>query len=282
MFNRRIVVSIVALAALSGGSFWYFSKPQQTVSRNLSDEALLALIKNDQKAFDSVLEAGVNIHEKLPLIDGKIYTIAQGTAHFERVGFMKSLSMKKISYLKQSASDDFDIMTLAVHKNNPEILSQLALEKPDFKLSYGKKGWSLLHLASSICAHKLTPVLHTEGKLDWSLKAKDGSTPLTLAAQSDCLPMLSYWKEQGADFNQKDGRGLTALSILRTKKDAALLAFAESFMPRRSASVVVAEVNFYKKRKIPKEQRIDHAAMIEPDDRPLEATETAESSEFSD
>src|SRR5690606_5930880 len=128
----------------------------------------------------------------------------------------------------------------------------------------GKNGWTLLHLASAACSHKLTPFLHEKGKLNWDLKSKEGSTPLTLAAENDCLPMLSYWKEKGADFKLKDGRGLSALSILKKKKDAALVAFTESFMVRKPSNVAKAEPNFYKKRKIPKDQRIDYSMMIEP------------------
>src|SRR5690606_25195515 len=136
------------------------------------------------------------------------------------------------------------------------------------------------------CSHKLISMLHEDGKLNWDLRAKDGTTPLTLAATNDCLPVLSYWKEKGADFKAKDGKGMTALSILQKKKDAALAAFAESFIERKIATVTIVKPapvpDFYKKRKIPKEQIIDHAAMLEPEDRPLEATETAEFTEFAD
>lgn len=249
--------------------------------RNLADEALLALIKNDQKAFESFIEAGGQVHDSLPLIDGKIYTISEGMAYFERPGFMKYVHSQKISYVKQS-NKDFDIMTITIAKNNPDVLNELTLENPDFKFKYGKKEWSLLHLASAACSFKLTETLHLKGQLNWDLKAKDGSTPLTLAAENDCLPMLSYWKEQKADFKKKDGRGLTALSILKKKKDAALVAFAESFEERKIASEPKKIPNFYKKRKIPKDQIIDYSALIEPEDRPLEATETAEFSEFAD
>jgi len=250
--------------------------------RNLADEALLALIKNDQKAFESFIQAGGKVHDSLPMIDGKIYTIAEGMAYFERPAFMRYVNSQKIPYLNQSKEKDFDIMTITIAKNNPEVLNQLVVENPDFKFKYGKKEWSLLHLASAACSFKLTETLHLKGELNWDLKAKDGSTPLTLAAEHDCLPMLSYWKEHNADFKKKDGRGLTALNILKKKKDAALVAFAESFEERSIASVPKKKKipDFYKRRKIPKDQIIDYSALIEPEDRPLEATETAEFSEF--
>lgn len=284
MKNKQAIISAACLlAVVTVSAVWLLANPKtvQVEERNLSDEALLALIKNDQKAFESFISAGGKLHDSLPLIDGQIYTIAEGMAYFDRVTFMKHVQSKKIPYVKQTKGKEFDIMTLAIAKNNPQLLNQLALEKPDFKFPYGEKEWSLLHIASAACSHKLTAILHEKGQLNWNLKAKDGSTPLTLAAQNDCLPMLSYWKEQKADFNLKDGRGLTALGILKKKKDAALLAFAESFESRKVASATPVP-DFYKKRKIPKDQIVDYSALIEPEERPLEASETAEFSEFAD
>lgn len=287
MNNKRAIVSAACLlGVVAVSSIWLLKNPKFASGRNLTDEALLALIKNDQSAFENFIKAGGDLHDDLPKIDGETYTVAEGIAYFERSAFGGHLHMKKIPYVKQDENKQFDIMTLSISKNNPELLKQLAMENPKFSMQYGKNGWTLLHLAAAKCASKLTPILHEKGKLNWDQKAKDGSTPLTLAAEHDCLPMLSYWKEMGADFKAKDGRGKTALNILRGKKDAALVAFAESFDPARTiASVTIvkpAEPDFYKKRKIPKDQIVDHAAMIEPEDRPLEATETAEMSEFAD
>ena len=281
--KKHLVVGAACLATVLGVSSILVLKNSHMAGRNLSDDALLALIKNDQKAFENVITSGLNVHDSLPQIDGKVYTVAQGMAYFERAGFMKYLHEKKVSYVQQQAGKPYDVVSLAIEKNNPEIMNQIVLEKPNYKLNYGDKGWSLLHLASSVCAHKLTAILHEKGELRWDLKAKDGSTPLTIAAQNDCLPMLSYWKEQKADFYKKDGQGLSAMSILKKKKDAALLAFVDSFETKRApASVNPEEISFYKKRAIPKDQIVDHSALIEPEERPLEATETAEFSEFAD
>lgn len=286
--NKRVVVTAACLlSVLAVSTVWILNNPKFASNRNLTDEALLALIKNDQKAFENFINAGGDLQGDLPKIDGETYTVAEGIAYFERSGFGAHLHSKKMPYVKQDDKKSFDIMTLSISKNNPDLLKQLALENPKFGMQYGKNGWTLLHLAAAKCAQKLTPILHEKGQLRWDQPAKDGSTPLTLAAESECLPMLSYWKEMGADFKAKDGRGKTALNILRGKKDAALVAFAESFDPARSIASVVtivkpAEPDFYKKRKIPKDQIVDHAAMIEPEDRPLEATETAEMSEFAD
>lgn len=282
--------TIASLAGLLGiitmATVWLLTNPRTTENRNLTDDALLALIKNDLDAFKFFIEAGGNVHDTLPEIDGQKYTVAQGIAYFERSAFGKHLHESKISYVTQDAKTPFDIMTITVKKNNPDLLKQIAFESPKYDMGYGKNGWTLLHMASAWCSHKLTSQLHETGKLSWDHKAKDGSTPLTLAAENECLPMLSYWKEKGADFKMKDGRGKSALAILQTKKDAALTAFAESFLERNIATITVVTPapvpDFYKKRKIPKDQIVDHAAMLEPEDRPLEATETAEFSEFAD
>ncbi|WPU64749.1 ankyrin repeat domain-containing protein [Peredibacter starrii] len=286
MDNKRALISAACLlGVVAVSTVWLLSNPKNAQNGSGStDDALLALIKNDQKAFEAFIEAGGKLHDNLPAIDGQVYTVAQGMSYFERASFMKYLHNKKVPYVQQTEGKPFDVVSLSIGKNNPELLSQMALENPKYQLAYGPKGWTLLHMASAACAHKLTAILHEKGQLRWDAKAKDGSTPLTIAAENDCLPMLSYWKEQKADFNKKDGRGLTALSILKKKKDAALMAFVTSFeAPARTiASVKAEEPNFYKKRVIPKDQIVDHSALIEPDERPLEATETAEYSEFAD
>ncbi len=142
-------------------------------------------------------------------------------------------------------------------------------------------------MASAECSYKVITVLNKAG-MNWNLKTKAGVTALNVAAEEGCLQALSYFKEQGADFKENDGRGVNALSILSKKKDAALMAFAESFMDRRAPASVVtivtqaAKPEFYKKRKIPKDNLADRAHLIEPEDRPDDANETAENSEFSD
>ncbi len=286
MSKKKIVIlSTFLLGATTFSAFWGYQQSKKMSFRSPTDDALLALIKNDQKAFEGFVSAGGNVHDLLPLIDGKSYTVAEGIAYFERTSFANYLHSKKINYISQDEKKEFDIMTLSITKNSPELLKQLSLEKPKYSMAYGTKGWTLIHMASAQCSYRLMEILEKEGKLTWNLKAKDGSTPLTLAAEYDCLPILSYWKKSGADFKMKDGRGMSALAIIRQKKDAAFMAFADSFESRKIASVGVvakAEPNFYKKRQIPKDQIVDHAAMIEPNDRPLEATETSEYSEFAD
>ena len=279
------LASIVWIAVIGG--FWMYQNRSNLGQKALVDDALLALIKNDHTSFDRFLNAGGDVHAVLPTIDGKVYTVAQGVSYFERVDFARSLVSKSIRFEKQDPDAAFDIMTLAVRKNNPDYLKVLINPKPALDTAYGKNGWTLLHMAGAWCSHRLVGDLSNQGKIGWNHRAKDGSTPLTLAADHECLPLLSYWKEQGADFRDRDGRGKTALSILKSKKGAALAAFAQSFEERKVSSITVVKTeaavpDFYKKRKIPKEQVVDHAAMLEPEDRPLEATETAEYSEFAD
>jgi hypothetical protein len=289
--NKKYVYSAVfGLAVLAGSSFWVGKElgmkagvtqgPASAVG--FADEAFLALIKNDQASFERIVNAGGDLHSKLPVIDGKTLTVAQGLSYFERPGFMRFLQASNKAFVKQDGSAEFDIMTLAVPKNNPELFALLLKEKPALAEAYGSKGYTLLHLASAACAHKLVPLLH-QGSLSWNTKAKDGSTPLTLAAQSECLPALGYWKDQKADFNLKDGRGNSAMSLLRKNKDAAILAFVQSFEVQRTiASVGPTEMSLYRKRVQPKVKLIDDSTLLEPEARPVEANETAEYSEFSD
>lgn len=280
MKNKQIIIGAVCIVgAVALTVLLMRQKDTVTLSEgSLTDLALLALIKNDSKSFEEFIKRGGNVHDSLPEIDGKLYSVAQGIAVFERSSFGEQLHTHKLSYIKQEKKAVFDIMSLAVSKNNLELLKQFHKEAPNYQVIYGKNNENLLHLASSGCSHKVIEFLHKEGKLSWEMRTKKGESALTIAAESECLPILSYWKENNANFNAKDGRGLTALGILKVKKDAALMAFAQSFENRNVAS----GPSFYKKRKIPKDQVVDHSSLIEPEDRPLDATETAEYSEFSD
>ncbi len=284
--KHLIIAASFFVGVLSVGSFWHLSNTT-TSTRKGSDDALLALIKNDQAGFEAWVKNGGDLSAFLPMIDGKKMTVAEGLAYFERAEFIKYLQANKVKFLKQSKDGKDDIMVFAVMKNNADLFALLMKENPDMTATYGKNGYSLLHLAAVNCSSKLNTILHTEKKLTYDLRAKDGSIPMNLAAGSDCLPMLSYWKENAADFKKKDGRGMNAMSILRTKKDAAMTAFLLSFETNRSAGTrspasVEPEINFYKKRIVPKDQKVDYSALIEPEDRPLDATETAEQSEFAD
>ena len=286
MNKKHLIAATFFVGVLSVGSFWQFSKT--TAVRTGTDDALLALIKNDQTAFESWVKNGGDLSAFLPVIDGKKLTVAEGLAYFERVNFIKYLQDNKIAFMTQKKDGTDDIMVLAVQKNNAELFTLLMKENPDLTATYGKNGMTLLHMASSGCAFKLTDILHKDKKLNWDTKAKDGSTPMTIAAGADCLPMLSYWKEQKADFAKKDGRGMSAMSIMRGKKDAAMVAFLQSFetrttrTPTATSPSVEPEINFYNKRIVPKDQKVDYSALIEPEDRPMDATETAEHSEFAD
>ena len=162
-----------------------------------TDDALLALIKHDMKGFQNYVKNGGKLHDELPEIDGHKYTVAEGMAYFDRADFAAYLQEEKISFVEQKKGAEYDILSLAIPRNNPDFFKVVIKENAKFDYTYGDKKWSLLHLASSTCSHKIVPFLHNDGKLSWNLKAKDGSTPLTIAAEYECLPVLSYWKDHG-------------------------------------------------------------------------------------
>jgi hypothetical protein len=262
--NRKLMASTTFLIGfLSLVTLWFIKNPKFTRTE-LSDKALLALVKNDLNEFSNFLKLGGNVHQNLPLIDGKKYTVAEGIAHFERVAFFRMLRENNISYLKQENNKNQDILTIAIEKNNPELLNEISLSKPRYDLTYGKEGWSILHMASSCCAHKLTAIIHEKSQLRWDEKSQDGKTPLAIAHEKDCHPMLNYWKTQGAEVMSETKKEKSKRISSRTNEGAPTVP------------------DFYKKRKVPKDQIIDHTAMLEPSDRPLEATETSKYSEFAD
>jgi hypothetical protein len=282
--HKRVILGLGVSAGLALYSvFLYKFQQKRLTDMDLKDKALLSIVKDDLSGFKAYLAAGGKFSDSINM-EGKSYKISDLLVKYERMNFLKIVHGDKIAFA--SAGD----WRLAVEKNNAEVFKTLKDAHPAIKLGefkYNKEEWNLLHVAANHCSFNMLAALEEAG-MQWSDQAKDGSTPLTIAAQKDCLKALSYWKEKGADFRAKDGRGMTALNILSKKKDAALAAFAVSFMESRTPASVAAapaEVkvpNFYKKRVIPKDNLADRAHLIEPGDRPDDANETAEYSEFSD
>ena len=285
MKNKRIIFAIGG-ALLVALPFYFYQKNHlnttQVPARYLPDDALLAIIKSDIEGFNKFLNQGGSLHSSLPMIEDKVYSVIEGVVHFQRLTFIQELQKAKVPFLRQDLTKDHDLVSIAVEKNNPELLRLILREKPKLDRLYGRKGNGLLHLATQNCSTQIVELLHSNG-LNWTDKNNEGRSALTLAAEKECLPVLSYWKEKGADFKKQDNRGKTALSILKTKKDLQLLAFTETFFgERKVASVSSPSINFYHKRKVPKDAVDKRRDLIEPAERPVDAYETAEHSEFAD
>jgi hypothetical protein len=282
--SKRVILGVGVSAGLALYSVFLFKFQQKRLSEmDLKDKALLSILKNDLPGFKAYLAAGGKLTDSIHM-EGKNFKMSDLLVKYERMNFLKALHGEKQTF---ASAEDW---RMAVEKNNPEIFKTMKEAHPTTKLGefkYGNDQWNLLHVAANHCSFKILSTLEEAG-MNWSDQAKDGSTPLTIAAQNDCLQALSYWKEKGADFRGKDGKDMAALDILAKKKDAALTAFAQSFIETRApASVAAAPAenkvpNFYKKRVIPKDNLADRAHLIEPGDRPDDANETSEYSEFSD
>jgi hypothetical protein len=285
MKKLRFILGAGVGVALSLYTFTQFQNSH--FSKNLTDQALLSIIKNDQHSFKSYLAKGGTLDSSLNL-EGQSYKIGELLVKYQRISLIKLVSEINLP-ISFGDSADSDMWTMAIPQNNPDLFQALMDTNPDYKLnskSYGKEGRNLLHLASVQCSHKLLGLLQASG-MNWNDKDKTGATALTLAARHDCLQALSFWKERSADFRAIDGRGESALSILRKKQDSALVAFADSF-EEKTQTVVVAHSspakvpNFYKKRTNPRDRVVNRSHLLEPADRPDDANESSEYSEFSD
>lgn len=284
--NKRRSGMAIGLIGLLASSYLFLTKTtgKQTPS---ADEGFLSIVKNDPRGFENYLLSGGSLLEKVK-ISQKDYTLGELLVEYERIPFIHRASLSQKSFNTSSPSTS-DIWFLAIPKNNPQLLQSLIAANPGYSLysrKYGKEERNLLHLASAQCSHKLVKILEAQG-MKWNEKDRSGSTALTLAADHECLQILKYWKEQGADFNAKDGLGRSALSLLMKRKDITVQAFAQTFQEKRSpARVLLASAptvpNFYKKRHIPQESLSDRSRLIDPGERPDEANETADYSEFSD
>jgi len=260
---------LVASILISG--LMFLKKDQSSTVLNI-DDAILAIIKNDEAKFVDYMKRGGDVKAEFSL-DGKSTSLVELIIQYERINFLKTIDVNDLR-------TDKVFWKNIVAKNNSALLTTIKkildpVELDKFRYDLDRH---LLHVSSVSCFHQVVPILE-KSKMKWSDLDGSGASALTLAAEHECLNLLSYWKLQKADFFHKDKRGQTAHAILLKKKDPALLAFAQSFEPTRTAASVP---NFYNKRKIPKAKLADRSHLIEPELRPDDANETSEFSEFSD
>lgn len=295
MNNKKIVLAAAGfLVCLSAGYFLSKSGPQgsKLTFNSPVEEALHAITTNDHKTFEKFVKAGGDLQAPVALPDGKKMTVAEAVAHYDRVSFVKVMQEHKKPFLKQKAEGD--MLTIAITKNNPEMVQAILQEKPDLAFQYGEKKKNVLHLTSEACAFKVTDVLHKTGKVSGDQRSSDGATAMTAAARAKCLPVVTYWKDQKVEkvnFNKLDGKGSSVLSLLKKEnKDeevkALVMAIEGSAVAARlPASVPEGDPNrftFYRKRKIARDELAEHNTLVEPEIRPLDTDESAEHSEFAD
>ena len=85
MKNKRVILGIGVTACLAFSSFFYF---QNSGKNNLSDEALLSIIKNDQKGFEHFIAAGGKIATNIE-VESSTYTVGELLVKYDRIDFVK-------------------------------------------------------------------------------------------------------------------------------------------------------------------------------------------------
>ena len=304
--KQKILAVSCLVFCLTTATVWQFSNPKSP-ELSLNEMGAEAILKNDLVAFKSFIKAGGKPEHlfkpthapvagsESPGIkafknDQVAWTIAEALVAYERVEFIEYLQQEKINFVKQTDDGKADIVSLAVESNNPQVFQAILKEKPNLKKEYGEEKKNLLHIASTSCSMNVADILHNSGMYSAQDMQKDGSTPLTIAAANDCVPMITFWQEKKEDFTAKDGKGKSAIQILKANKSEAAAAIAKSIeasqATRKPASVTVKlspkVPDFYKLRKYPKDVLADPALLVDPEIRPLESDSTAEYTEFAD
>jgi hypothetical protein len=240
----------------------------------MSDQAFLAIVKNDHKSFEEFLNRGGKLETYVSMPQRK-KSLAQLLVEYERVDLI-NLAAKRQKVFQPDEQEMQSIWETTVTKNNSELYQAIRRLNPKDKIKnrrVGKEQRTLLQYASSKCSFNLIKNLESEG-LTWDEKDKTGATSLTLATKNNCRPALSYWKNRGA------------MDSIKTNKDLSLPELTKSLQkndaPTKPIVNVVTKVpEFYKKRSIPKES-YNRLELVEPAERPGESIQTAEYSEFSD
>src|SRR5690554_306987 len=251
-------------------------------------------------------EEGGSLNEVVE-VDGRPMTLAEAVVHHERLEFIHkaaSLTLDQASHHNHEKSQDPKSL-LSENKNDSpsplvpllQVMAQTA--KPEFKakvLGLSKNNPEVMETMKGAASEILPEIVETcdqdqisfLGDLGANPMAKNntGKNALNAAGQSKCLKAISYWKkDQKIDFDKKNEEGISGFDVLAKFKDPELQSFTDKLQNdtvREISSLKpkAKRVSFYKKR-VPS-AIIDPEALVEPELRPDEATETAEFSEFSD
>lgn len=259
-----------------------------------------AIKNNKVEVFEEYLSNGGKLDEVVYLENNQQVTVAEAIVQYERTDFIQKVVAhnKKVTKAEWQATvkegnisqTSLGLLVGAVAKmGQPQV-------KKEF-LDLVKEDAQVLAATKSVASEVLPEVVQTCDENEISFlgdlgadplqKNTDGSSALVKASESKCFKAISYWKkDQNVDFDKKNEEGVTAFDVLAKFKDPELQSFTDTLQEdgvREIASLKAKpsnRVSFYKKRSAP--SIIDPEALVEPELRPDEATETAEFSEFSD
>lgn len=272
-----------------------------------------AIKENKIAPFIAYLEEGGDLATTVR-VDGKEITLADAVVKHERLEFIHQAATvvprthqyhhdsKDIAINGKTAKLTEVAASVIAQSTNPLvpiIASVSKMAKPSFKKDVINlsKGSPQILSAAEIAATEILPQAVETCDQDQirflgDLGANpmvintDGKNALGAAGKTKCFKALSYWKkEQNIDFDKKNEEGISGFDVLSKFKDPELQSFTDQLQDQEVREIAslkpkAPRVSFYKKRVT--SGIIDPEALVEPELRPDEATETAEFSEFSD
>ncbi|MFA5583341.1 MAG: hypothetical protein WDA09_03925 [Bacteriovoracaceae bacterium] len=278
-----------------------------------------AIKENKLEPFEAYIKQGGSLTAEVD-IEGKKVTLAQAIVEHERLEFIQkavtlapevkshvythdSKEIKNangaLSQLSEVGGGIGTLSAAAANQLVPLIGAIAKSSKPNLKsemLNLSKDNPEVLSGIETAASEVLPQAVETcdqdqirfLGDLGANPMAKNqkGGNALGAAGKTKCFNAISYWKkEQNIDFDEKNEEGISGFDVLSRFKDPELQSFTDTLQEegvREIASLKpkVKRVSFYRKR-VPS-AIIDPEALVEPELRPDEATETAEFSEFSD
>lgn len=272
-------------------------------------------IKNNQiEVFEKYLKAG-GVLSEVVMVENKEMSLAEVIVKHERLEFIRRAAVivpdqlepfevadiREDTDAKSYLASSLPSVALQASANNlaPIIGAALKMGNKNFNkeiLKLSKNDPQVLESAELAASEILPEIVQTCDQDQIRFLGDLGANPLTnngegknglaSAGKSKCLKAISYWKkEQNVDFDKPNEEGISGFDVLSKFKDPELQSFTDNLQDEvvREVASLKAKTNrvsFYKKRSTP--SIIDPEALVEPELRPDEATETAEFSEFSD
>lgn len=285
--------ALVVVSTKNGKKDDVLVKNEKTIKKTFSSKDIKvvydAIKANDLVPFEEYINEGGSLNEIVEDNNEKI-TLAQAIVKHERVNFVHKVAEIQ---LKDQKSQLANVSVSEAQVLVPLVKAIVTSARPGFKkevLNLSKKDPEVVKAVQGAATSILPTAVETCDQDQIRFLGDLGADPsksIGAAGKTKCFKAISYWKkEQKFDFDKKNDDGVSGFDVLSKFKDPELQSFTDSLQKddevREIASLKPKEkrVSFYKKRVT--SAIIDPEALVEPELRPDEATETAEFSEFSD
>jgi len=193
----------------------------QSAKGNQDQNYIKKAIELNQADFVHYIDTTKNINAFYKFDESNSYTILGYCCKFGRYDFVKRLILKKadITLGEEDEYYQYDALYVAIENQNEKIVDLLLENKANANSTYTESGLSPLSLACKFSNFHIIEALinhNADIKGNYNPATDMASIPIIEAVKSKNKEAVKLLVEKGADVNQVDLDGISALSYAKT------------------------------------------------------------------